>query len=297
MVRVLVAGVAVADFVFQVDEMPARAEKYRASDAMVAGGGCAANAAVAIVRQGGEALLAARLGDDPVGDLILAGLQKEGVDTSLVQRTAHGASSFSSIYVDRHGERQVMNFRGRGLATDAGWLDGIHDARAVLADNRWEPLAGKALALAAQAAIPGVVDVEAPVNPDVLAQASHIAFSMQGLSDYAPGASVAEALRQAKARYDAWICVTDGPNGVLFLDGDSVAHIPAVPVVAVDTLGAGDVWHGVFALRLAEGADERRAVAHANAAATLKCLSFGGREACPDRPATEKFLKENQSCN
>ena len=63
MARVLVAGVAVADFVFQVDEMPSKPEKYRANDAIVAGGGNAANAAVAIARQGGEAMLAARLGD------------------------------------------------------------------------------------------------------------------------------------------------------------------------------------------------------------------------------------------
>ena len=297
MVRVLVAGVAVADFVFQVNEMPSKPEKYRANDAIVAGGGNAANAAVAIARQGGEAMLAARLGDDPVGDLILAGVAGEGVDTSLVRRAPGGASSFSSIYVDAAGERQIMNFRGRGLDQTADWLTGLHGAGAVLADNRWEPLTVKAMALAKAAGVPGIIDAEAPIDPDALVGASHIAFAMQGLTAYAPGAAPADALRLARERTGAWVCVTDGPAGAVCFDGVSMEHVPAIPVTAVDTLGAGDIWHGAFALLLAEGATELRAMIHANAAATLKCLSFGGRDGCPDRAATELFLKENEQCN
>lgn len=295
--RVLVAGMAVADFIFQVDEMPTRAEKYRARDAGVAGGGCAANAAVAIARQGGEALLAARLGDDPVGDLILADLAAEGVDTHLVRQAPGGMSSFSSIYVDGAGERQIMNFRGRGLTESVDWLTDTRDAQAVLTDNRWPALTRKVLGLARTAGIPGIVDAEAPVTPDNLADASHIAFSMQGLADLAPGAAAADALRLARGETDAWVCVTDGARGVLYLDGDTLAHVPAFAIQPVDTLGAGDIWHGAFALLLAEGASEHQAIIHANATATLKCLAFGGRKGCPDRAATETFLKENQRCN
>ncbi|MFP1631151.1 PfkB family carbohydrate kinase [Zhengella sp. ZM62] len=296
MARVLVAGMAVADFIFQVDEMPSLAQKYRALNAEFAGGGCAANAAVAISRQGGEALLAARLGDDPVGDLILADLEAEGVDTRLVHRAPGGMSSFSSIYVDRQGERQVMNFRGRGLTESVEWLSGLHGAGAVLADNRWPALTRTVLALARAQGIPGVVDAEAPVTAGNLSGASHIAFSMQGLSDLAPGAAAADALRFARGQTDAWVCVTDGANGVLFLDGDTAAHVPAIPIRPVDTLAAGDIWHGAFALLLAEGASERDAIIHASATATLKCLAFGGRKGCPDRAATGIFLKENEQC-
>ena len=63
--------------------------------------------------------------------------------------------------------------------------------------------------------------------------------------------------------------MTDGPAGVLIAGG---TRVPAFPVTAVDTLGAGDVWHGAFALRLAEGADEIDAVRFACAAAALKCM-------------------------
>lgn len=68
-------------------------------------------------------------------------------------------------------------------------------------------------------------------------------------------------------------------------------NIPACKVEVVDTLAAGDVWHGAFALRLAEGAGEVDAINFANAAAALKCTRFGGGDGCPDRDATEAFLR------
>jgi sulfofructose kinase len=59
---------------------------------------------------------------------------------------------------------------------------------------------------------------------------------------------------------------------------------------AVDTLGAGDVWHGAFALALAEGRPERQAVRFASAAAALKCTRFGGRNGAPRRAEVDAFL-------
>ena len=123
MARVLVIGVAVVDFVFQMDALPTEARKYRANHADIVGGGCAANAAVAITRLDGDALLGARLGADPLGNLILSDLRAEGVDTDLVQQTSDARSSFSSVYIDAKGERQIVNLRGENLSTDVGWIE------------------------------------------------------------------------------------------------------------------------------------------------------------------------------
>ena len=140
--------------------------------------------------------------------------------------------------------------------------------------------------------MPGIVDAEAPFEAEALRGASHIAFSMPGLAAYAPGTAVAEALLRASDDFGAWIAVTDGAEGVWHTDGDGIAHVPGFPVLAIDTLGAGDVWHGVFALRLAEGAGEPEAIRFANAAAALKCRAFGGVSVCPSRAETEAFLRE-----
>lgn len=290
MAGVLTVGVAVADFVLYVDAFPVGAEKHRANDAAVVGGGCAANAAVAVARLGGQAYLSARMGHDPVAGLILSELLAEGVDCSGVLQHDGARSGFSAVLIDGKGERQVINFRGSGLIDrPAPPPSGIG---AVLADTRWPGGAIPALEHARAAGIPGVVDAEAPVDGEILARASHVAFSAQGLRSLIGSGSLADALSGVAMGLNCWAAVTDGANGVFYTRGGEVVHEPAFQIDAVDTLGAGDVWHGAFALSLAEGAGEPRAVQFANAVAALKCARPGGRSGTPRRDEVEEFLKE-----
>lgn len=293
MAQLFVLGMAAVDFVFSVPAMPRTAEKYLARDAKVVGGGPAANAAVAVARLGGTPELAARLGDDALALLILQGLEADGVATNFVNRAPDGQSSFSSVYVDSQGERQIVNFRGTGLTEDTFWLANAKRADAVLVDTRWPGGAARALDMARDWGVPGVLDAEAPIDPSLLEKASHIAFSRTGLQQLSNAKDPARALKDATAGFEGWACVTDGERGVWFTDESGIAHVPAFQVVAKDTLAAGDIWHGAFALSLAEEGDALTAIRFANAAAALKCMNFGGRVGCPDRAAVNSFLKEN----
>ncbi|OUS08455.1 hypothetical protein A9Q96_03145 [Rhodobacterales bacterium 52_120_T64] len=293
MANVLITGMAVVDFVFLVDEMPTLPEKYRANDAAIVGGGCAANASVAIARLGGHAALATRLGSDQLGDLIVADLINENVDLQFVQRIEGGRSAFSSIYIDKSGERQIMNFRGTGFGDDAEWLQCAPKSDAYLTDSRWVSGAIETMKLAQLHNVPGIVDAEHPVDPELLKIASHVAFSLQGLIGLTGEGDVAKALHKVNDEFPCWVCVTDGANGVYSINAGQLEHFPAYTVTIKDTLAAGDIWHGAFALSLAEGKSEGDAIKFASAAAALKCTVHGGREGCPDRSTTEQFLKEN----
>ena len=77
-----------------------------------------------------------------------------------------------------------------------------------------------------------------------------------------------------------------------WLDGDVLRHLPAFPIKAVDTLGAGDVFHGAFTLALAEGMPEAAALRFASAAAAIKCTRFGGGAVSPTRAELAAFLGE-----
>jgi len=288
--RVLLAGVAVADLVFTVDEMPRTAEKYRAQSAHICGGGNAANSAVAVSRLGAQAILAARVGDDFVGGFILDELQKHNVDTSLVKRITGGASSFSSIFVDREGERQIVNFRGQGLGEDADWLAGVPEFDVLLADNRWEPLTRRAIQIAHERNLPAIVDAEPPFDQETVNLATHVAFSAQGIRDFTGIEDPVAALEFASGKLNCWICVTNGAEGTYFIEDGRVENIPAIAVEVRETLGAGDVWHGAFAVMIAEGNDVRSAIRFANAAGTLKCARPGGPASSPGRLETEQFL-------
>ncbi|KPA20698.1 putative sugar kinase YdjH [Shimia sp. SK013] len=292
MSKILCVGAAVVDFVFHLETLPSRPEKYGTEEAHVVGGGCAANAAVAVARLGGTAVLGARLGDDSIGDLIVEDLAREGVDVSNVTRTKGAKSSYSSVLIDAAGERQIVNFRGAGLVLATDWFDGLEDVSAVLTDTRRVDAALAALQLASARGIPGVLDGEAPIDPALMSAASHVALSMQGLRDLYPDTDVEAALLDIAVKHDCWVCVTDGADGVWYTDGGQTRHMAAFPITPIDTLGAGDVWHGVFALLLAEGQSAEEAIRHANGAAALKCLKKGGRAGAPSRAALTEYLKE-----
>jgi sulfofructose kinase len=92
----------------------------------------------------------------------------------------------------------------------------------------------------------------------------------------------------------ARLACTSGGDGVFWLDGEEMRHLPAFPVEAVDTLGAGDVFHGALALALGEGQGEEEALRFASAAAALKCTAFGGGSVSPTRAAVRAFLERQE---
>lgn len=291
--RIMICGSTAVDMVFTLPQFPDRGEKFTATSAAIVGGGCAGNAAVAVARLGAYSQLLARVGADEIGQLTLQDLMDEGVDCALVHRASHGQSAMSSVLIDAHGDRQIVAFRGGNLVQIPDWQGpDLPEFAAALADTRWPQAAARLLETACARAKPGVLDGEAPVPPHLIALASHTAFSMQGLRDLTGQSDPLAGLAQIFPHSGGWVCATDGPNGVYIYDATGASHIPAFAVDAVDTLGAGDVWHGAFTLRLAEAAPASDAVRFANATAALKCTRHGGRRGTPNRQQVEDFLKE-----
>lgn len=293
MAGVFTLGIATLDYVYSVEDMPTRAEKYRSRALAVVGGGCAGNASVAIARLGGRSWLATRLADDLAGDEIVAGLRREGVAIDLALRVPGLRSPVSAILVDAAGERMVISYSDPTMPEETAWLpDALPaGADAVLADTRWGDGALAALALARRCGVPGVLDADRrPPHPDLLATASHVAFSQQALREVSGEDDPRQGLAMMARGAGNWLAVTLGKQGVLFIEDGAVVQIPAFAVETVDTLGAGDVWHGAFALALAEGQTARAAIRFASAAAAIKCMRFGGRAGAPTRREVDDFL-------
>jgi sulfofructose kinase len=294
--RVVCAGMSVMDRIMQVERFAAEATKVYASGYDEVGGGPAATAAVAISRLGGDAFLIARVGDDPTGRAIREELVGHGVDVSALRSLAGARSASSNVTVDGQGERQITHFRGDGLDVPADWVEPemFRGAGAVLVDMGWWPGANRVLELARLAGIATVLDAD--LTPDrrshaLLHVAEHVVFSQAALANMSgktdPDAGLGWARERLPARY---LGVTVGAAGYAWLDQDSLHRIPGHAVEVADTLGAGDVFHGAYALGLAEGRPVREAAAFANAAAALKCMRKSGRRGIPFRAEVDALL-------
>ena len=125
----------------------------------------------------------------------------------------------------------------------------------MLADTRWPEGALAALVAARAAGLPAVLDADRPVPADgaLLRAATHVAFSSDALADLTGIGDASLALAEVARGLQGWCCVTAGGDGVYSYEQGEIRHDPAFDVPVVDTLGAGDVWHGAFALALAEG--------------------------------------------
>jgi sulfofructose kinase len=299
---VLCVGQATLDHVLTVADEIVVGRKHVARRHDVVGGGLAANAAVAVARLGGAAALAGVIGDDETATTVLAGLHDEHVDTRLVQQVAGVPTPFSAVIVSADGARTIVNHSAPELlARPCPDLAGVV-CDAVLVDGRWPAGATAALSLARQRGIPGVVDVDrstvdAAVIATCLDLASHLVFSEDALRELTGTTSAADGLRGISRDTGAHVSVTLGSRGVVWIDGDDVRWLDAFEVDAVDTTGAGDVFHGAATLALAEGADEARAFTFASAAAALKCTRPGARAGVPSRPEVDDLLGRTSSAS
>jgi sulfofructose kinase len=297
---VISLGCAFWDTILQIDRIPRHGTKVLADRAVQAASGMATAAAVAIARLGGAVELWSRIGDDATGDAFLRDLVAERVDTRQVRRLAGGRTWISTILVERDGERLVVLFADPGLDTDPAWLPlhRVAEAGAVLVDVRWIDGARIVLAEARRQGVPTVLDADiAP--PEILRTlmplADHVLFSEPALLSLVPGASVERALDEIAGSIDAAVIgVTCGAEGALVRRRGrrAVLHVPSIPIVARDTLNAGDIWHGAYVHGLVEGWPVEETVRFANVAAAIKCERFGGRLGAPTLAEVRARLAE-----
>ncbi len=290
---ICVGGSATIDQIFLVDEVKLPSVKLTATDFIETGGGMGANAAVAVQRLGGQAIYWGRVGDDVTGEQVIALLRQEGVDVSTVRRLPGFRTKIATILIDARGERLVVSVQPQGYPPDASWLpiECVAQADVVLADTRWPQGAQRLFDAAASAGKPSVFDGDAGEVQQVRTTSSlatHPFLSQPMLHSLGLG-EPRDALPRLFGGRNVACGVTLGSAGVMWFDGERVQSAPSPRVTAVDTLAAGDTWHGAFALALGERKDLPSAITFATAVSAMKCTRFGGRAGIPTREAFERW--------
>lgn len=274
--------------------------KARAAEHHEGGGGMAANAAVAAARLGARVRFLGRAGDDMAGRAMHRELASQGIDVTGFRLFDGARSSVSGIVVEASGERTIVNFRGENLPEDASWLplDDVAEMDAVLADPRWPDGAAALFERARAHGVPSVLDgdiAEAAVFDLLLPLTDYAVFSEPGLAGYARASDdLGARLAYARARGCRVAAVTLGERGLAWDAGEGPRHLPAFPVQAVDTTGAGDVFHGALAYALGLRWPAEDAFRFSAAVAACKCLYRGGRSGAPDLATAWAFLHRSK---
>jgi sulfofructose kinase len=302
--RILCIGMPVRDLTFRVSGVPARGSKENATHFEEICGGNALNAAIGIVRLGGRASICGPMGDvrDTSDRYILDKLAHEGIETKHVVHMPGLVTPISAIMIDPSGERTIVTFRDPEL-----WKVSLppmetllDDCAAILTESRCAEFCTDVCAEAVRRGIPVIVDVDRAMSlrEGLLNASSHLVFSSEPLQETADVADDAKALHKIAKLTKSFLAGTRGPQGTIWLDENgAVQETPAFHVHTVDTLGAGDVFHGAFALAITEKQELRQALRFASAAAALKCTRFGGAFAAPQRAEVEALLSQNQGAD
>ena len=295
--QVICVGHAALDRIYRIEAFPPHPTKVRAIEHVEAGGGMAANAAVTIARLGGRAELWSRVGDDAAGGVIRSGLKADHVDVRYVQSFEDARSSTSAIIVDDRGERLIVGQRDTGMPSDTSWLplERIREASAVLGDLRWLEGVRAAFAQARRDNVPTVLDADLGAREalvGLLKLTDYAIFSAPALREFAAGATDLDRLEPVLSHGPRHAGVTLGGEGYVWREHGRNGHLPAFEVTVTDTTGAGDAFHGAFALMVAEGKDTVESARMAAAAAALKCTRLGARAGLPSRKELEAFVTE-----
>lgn len=298
--RIVVVGSINVDLSAQVLRHPLPGETVHGTGGQMLPGGKGANQAVAAARLGGSVTMVGAVGTDSAADTALSCLQESGVDLTHVARV-DGSTGLAVVTVDQHGENSIVVIAGANAAVDA---QRVNDAAAVIRDAAVVVCQGEIPADGVEA-LPGIatgrflhnpapvldLDPQALLASDPLVVNEHeAALVLEQLGTRAPEAATPEELVDAlRATGIHSVVLTLGAKGSVLADDDGTHRVPAAPVQAVDTTGAGDAFIGALAVGLARG---EKLLDAARTASRVGAYAATGVAAQPSYPSSADDLPE-----
>jgi ribokinase len=305
---IVVVGSINTDLVVRVERIPVSGETIPGTDFETHPGGKGANQAAAVARLGYPVHMIGRVGSDAYGALLRGQLHSAGVDIASIA-VSEGSSGVAIIAVAETGENSIIVTPGANALLSPGDLDAnlelLRSASIVLTQLEIPLATVRHLAqICDRESVPLVLD-PAPVcrlPVELLRATTWITpnqVEAQQITNSSDLAASEEELWQV-----AESIIKLGPRNVLLKMGERGAYlaahdglrarIPAHPVRAADTTGAGDAFNGAFAVALARGVCARQAVQFATAAAAISVMRRGALPSMPTQTEVEDFVAEQR---
>ena len=297
-IKVVGLGQACFDCLGRIPCFPDEDSKIELTDLKMQCGGPVASALAVLARFGIKTSFIGSISDDYFGKEILNSLRHESVDTTLLKITPGFNSQFAFISINRtNGNRNIFWKRSSapflradeldlGIFKNAGYLhlDGLMIEASIEAARQAKKMGLKVVIDAGtlREGFPELLHYA-----DVLITSEKFAGAVSGDMNF----KSESALQKLKGISSAdTIIITRGSKGSTGLFKDKIFVQPAFEIDAVDTTGAGDVYHGAYIYGLIMGWDIPSCMRFASAAAAIKCKNIGVKNAIPDIKMVKNFI-------
>ena len=285
---VLVIGRNCVDTIWSLERFPAENQKAPLSFECREGGGQGGTSACCVSALGGRVALKGLVGDDSQGNFCRRRLQDFKVSTQHLQSVKNAKTPTAQIFVTRVSGRRTILYEPSTLPKICLDVDDnqlLQTANVILLDPETTYLVDRVSALKSPQSVL-VYDCERwREKVDRMMQAADYFIPS---SDFLDSPQLAfnnlprmQKIRRLQEKIKGQLVVTAGSEGAFFPHQGNLFHVAAPAVDVVDTTGAGDNFHGAFALAVARGFDLFHSVRFAVAVASLSCRAFGGRNALP----------------
>lgn len=291
-------GANVYDTLITVSDYPKEDTKQRAKGIKQCGGGPCATGLVAAAKLGANAAYIGGLAKDGGGMFLLEDMKRFGMSVEFTEQVENSSSFSSYIVLNENNASRTCVFSKDNLPAynlSDNMKEGIRKAKILMVDGNDLENATEGAKIANASGTKVLYDAgglydgieELLSYTDILIPSFEFAMAHTG-------ASTAE--EAAKALYTKYspevVVITQGAEGGVIFDGKDVKKYPSFKVEAIDSNGAGDVFHGAFAFSVTIGYNYYDACVFSSAVSALKCTKLGARDGVPTYAETIEFLKE-----
>ena len=286
--KAIAMGVHVLDVLVRpVEAIPEGQGGQLVDEIRITAAGSAGGAALVLAKLGADVRSAGAVGTDPAGDMLLALLERDGVDTGLMLRREDVQTSTSVLPIRPNGERPAFHVVGANATygpDDAPWdelaaADHLHLGGPEFMGGE---AAAKILSHARSHGTITSADVLAPGDPgllewvgDALPELDYLLPNDEQVFGFTGADSLEEGCRALIERGVGCVAATCGADGALVVDADGAERVPAFDVDVVDTTGCGDAFSAGFLRGLALGGNRRDAAVLGCATAALVAQGLG----------------------